>query len=75
MEESAGYWARLPPRSYVVSIIPLYSIKGKGWLTPPKWCRRGQMELAPAARLRDPQGTPEPAHYMGRFSTLRRWIV
>jgi len=28
------------------SIIPLYSLKGKGWLTPPQWRSRRQVELA-----------------------------
>jgi len=45
-DASAGCWARLPPDSYVDSIIPLYSLKGKGWLTPPQWCSRRQIELA-----------------------------
>jgi len=40
-DASAGYWARLPPRSYVVSIILLYSMKGKGWPMPRQWCSRG----------------------------------
>jgi len=29
-DASAGYWVRLPPNAYVFSIIPLYSLKGKG---------------------------------------------
>jgi hypothetical protein len=43
-DASAGYWARLPPNSYVVSIIPLYSLKGKGWFTPPQRCGRRRIE-------------------------------
>ncbi len=60
-DASAGYLARLPPRSYVVSIILLYSIKGKGWFTPPHSCGRSQAELASAARLDDPTVGPRRA--------------
>ena len=35
-----------PPRFRMDSIIPLYSLKGKGWLTPPQWRSRRQIELA-----------------------------
>ena len=35
-----------PPRFHMDSIIPLYSLKGKGWLTPPQWRSRRQIELA-----------------------------
>ncbi len=50
-DASAGYWVRLPPSTYVDSIIPLYSIKGKGSFTPPQWCSRGQMELVSAGSV------------------------
>lgn len=32
--------------------------EGEGWLAPPQWCRRRQMELASVARLRDPTFGP-----------------
>jgi hypothetical protein len=43
-DASAGYWARLPPSTYVESIIPLYSLKGKGRLTPLQWGIGRQIE-------------------------------
>ena len=55
---SAGYWVRLPPGSYVDSIIPLSSLKGKGQLTPPQQSGRRQMELTSAAQLDDPTVGP-----------------
>jgi hypothetical protein len=37
---------------------PLYSLKGKGWLTPPQWCSRRQMGLPSAALLGNPTVGP-----------------
>ena len=60
-DASAGYWARLPPSTYVDSIIPLYSLKGKGWLAPRQSCSRYQIELVSTARLGDPTVGPRHA--------------
>jgi hypothetical protein len=76
-DASAGYRARLPLQIYLESIIPRYSLKGKGRLTPPQWSGRRRLELASASRLGDP--TVEPGRETPRATSYgnppsRIWI-